>query len=65
MKAYVTQAQAHGGGWVQIVMHHVCDGCSPYSIRAATLAAFLDWLAGERAQGGIRVQTVHEALDGS
>ena len=26
----VTQAQQNGGGWVQLVFHHVCTGCDLY-----------------------------------
>jgi hypothetical protein len=26
IEGYVTAAETHGGGWVQLVFHHVCDG---------------------------------------
>jgi len=45
LQGYVTQAEAHGGGFVPIVFHHVCDGCATDSVSPATLAAFADWLA--------------------
>ena len=31
LQGYVTQAEQHGGGWVQVVFHEVCDGCDQYS----------------------------------
>lgn len=52
LEVRVTQAEA-GGGWVHIVMHHVCDGCDTYSVSKDTLGAFLDWLAPRRAQGTV------------
>jgi peptidoglycan/xylan/chitin deacetylase (PgdA/CDA1 family) len=64
MQGYVTQAETHGGGWVQLVFHHVCDGCDPYSVRPSTLASFLDWLAA-RAASGTTVKTVREVIGGS
>jgi peptidoglycan/xylan/chitin deacetylase (PgdA/CDA1 family) len=47
MQGIVTAAQP-GGGWVQLVFHHVCDpaeGCGPNTITPATFAALVDWLA--------------------
>ncbi|MFI6328102.1 polysaccharide deacetylase family protein [Micromonospora chersina] len=65
LKTYVTQAETHGGGWVQLVMHHVCDGCGgDYEVSPATLAAFLDWL-GPRAATGTTVRTVNEVVGGA
>jgi peptidoglycan/xylan/chitin deacetylase (PgdA/CDA1 family) len=64
MKGYVTQAETHGGGWVQLVMHHVCDGCDPYSVSPSTLSSFLDWLT-PRAAGGTVVKTVREVIGGA
>jgi peptidoglycan/xylan/chitin deacetylase (PgdA/CDA1 family) len=54
MKRYVTQAEENGGGWVQLVFHHVCDsGCGEYSIPLARLTAFLDWLQPRAANGTV------------
>ncbi|MEH0843238.1 polysaccharide deacetylase family protein [Micromonospora sp. CPCC 205711] len=64
LQGYVTQAEQHGGGWVQLVMHHVCDGCGEdYEVSPATLASFLDWLA-LRADAGTTVKTVDEVIGG-
>ena len=63
LESYVTKAEQHGGGWVPLVFHHVCDGCNPLSVSPATLAAFLDWLA-QRAAYGTVVRTVAEVIGG-
>lgn len=45
MQAYVTEAENHGGGWVQIVFHHVCDRCDAYSVSLTDFTAFVEWLS--------------------
>ena len=45
VEGYVTNAEQHGGGWVPLVFHHVCDGCDSLSITPANLDAFMTWLA--------------------
>ena len=60
IQSYITQADAHGGGWVPLVFHHVCDGCNVNSISPAVLAELLDWLAAR----GTPVKTVHEVIGG-
>jgi peptidoglycan/xylan/chitin deacetylase (PgdA/CDA1 family) len=64
LKGLVTQAQEHGGGWVPLVFHHVCDECDAASIDPETFNAFLDWL-GEEAGNGVSVKTVHEVIGGA
>jgi peptidoglycan/xylan/chitin deacetylase (PgdA/CDA1 family) len=59
----VTGAEAQGGGWTQIVFHHLCDHCDPFSTTPATLAAFLDWLAPRQASGTV-VRTVRDVVRG-
>ena len=63
IQSLVTDAEANGGGWVEIRMHHICGGCNPDSITQANLAALLDWLA-PRAANGTVVRTVHEVFGG-
>lgn len=64
MKGYVTQAEQNGGGWVQLVIHHVCSGCGdPYSVTPANLDAFLTWLQ-PRASTGTTVKTVNQVIGG-
>jgi len=64
LKLYVTQAEQHGGGWVPLVFHHVCDGCDTLAVSPATLAAFLDWLQPRAAQGTV-VATVDAVMGGA
>ena len=58
IQTLVTQAQQHGGGWVPIVFHKICNGCDAESIAPSTLNTFLDWLGAagcngeDRAPGG-------------
>ncbi|MFD9224598.1 polysaccharide deacetylase family protein [Streptomyces sp. NPDC060064] len=62
LKGFVTEAEKRGGGWVPLVFHHVCDGCTPtYGIKPKVLSAFLDWLK-TRASAGTRVATVGEVM---
>jgi len=62
MQGYVRQAQAAGGGWVQLVFHHVCDACGqPYAITPANLAALLDWIS---TQPNTVVRTVQQVVGG-
>jgi len=63
IEGYVTSAEASGGGWVQLVFHHVCNGCDAYSITPANLTALLDWLQPRSATGTI-VLTTHEVIGG-
>ena len=61
----VLTAQRHGGGWVPLVLHHVCpaDNCGELSIRDATFRAFVAWLARQRGRG-IVVETMRQAIGG-
>lgn len=63
MENYVLQAEQHGGGWVILVMHHICSGCDPYSVSPDQLNTFLTWLA-QRAGGGTTVKTVGDVIGG-
>ena len=63
IEGYVTAAEQHGGGWVQLVFHHVCDGCDAYSISPANLSALLDWLQ-PRAAAGTVVETTNQVIGG-
>lgn len=63
IEGYVTQAEQSGGGWVQLVFHHVCNGCDAYSITPQNLTALLDWLQ-PRATNGTIVRTTAEVIGG-
>jgi hypothetical protein len=64
---WVTQAEQHGGGWVQLVFHDLCatncDG-DEYSTTPALFNAFLDWLQ-PRAANGTLVKTVGQVMSGT
>jgi len=64
MENHVLQAEQHGGGWVVLVMHHVCRGCDPYSVPPVQLDSFLSWLSARTARG-TTVKTVDEVIGGS
>jgi peptidoglycan/xylan/chitin deacetylase (PgdA/CDA1 family) len=63
LQSVVTRAEAAGGGWVPITLHHVCDGCDPdgYSTSPSTLSAFIAWLAS-RASAGTYVRTMQDIV---
>ena len=50
LQGWITQAEDHGGGWVPLVFHDICDGCANGSISASDLQAFLDWLQARAPQ---------------
>jgi peptidoglycan/xylan/chitin deacetylase (PgdA/CDA1 family) len=58
LEGYV--AAAEPDGWVPIVFHHVCDGCSTIGIAPAVLEDFLDRLEAR----GTQVLTVDEVIGG-
>ena len=62
MKAQVKAAMT-SGGWLPLVLHAVCDGCSSIGFEPTTLAAFLDWLEAQRSMGVV-VKTVGEVAGG-
>jgi peptidoglycan/xylan/chitin deacetylase (PgdA/CDA1 family) len=64
MENYVLHAEEHGGGWVILVMHRICDDCSTYSVSAGQLDSFLAWLA-PRAANGTTVAPVGDVIGGS
>jgi peptidoglycan/xylan/chitin deacetylase (PgdA/CDA1 family) len=64
IEGWITQTENAGGGWVQLVFHHVCNGCDVYSISPANLTALLDWLQ-PRAASGTVVRTINEVIGGA
>jgi peptidoglycan/xylan/chitin deacetylase (PgdA/CDA1 family) len=76
MQNFVTAAAIHGGGWVPMVFHQVCNEAAPdfstciaqYGVRDTVLGAFMDWLqnAGQPggAPAGVTVKTVAQVIDG-
>ncbi len=59
----VTNAETHGGGWVQLTFHHIAVGTDPTLTISPTLFnTFITWLAARTANGTTSVQTVAQAL---
>jgi peptidoglycan/xylan/chitin deacetylase (PgdA/CDA1 family) len=65
VEGYVTAAETHGGGWVQLLIHHLCNGCDAYSMTVPDFTAFVDWLQGEVASGRVVVKTTDQVIGGS
>jgi hypothetical protein len=63
LQSYVTGAETHGGGWVVLVFHGICDnGCAgTNSLSPSTFTAFLDWLQPRSASGTV-VRTVSQVM---
>jgi peptidoglycan/xylan/chitin deacetylase (PgdA/CDA1 family) len=64
IKSYITNAETHGGGWVILVFHDICDGCDQYSTPQSTLQGLLDWLE-PRASDGTVVKTMNQVIGGA
>lgn len=64
VEGWITAAEQHGGGWVMILIHHLCDGCDAYSTTVADFTALLDWLQ-PRAGIGTVVRTTDAVMGGS
>jgi peptidoglycan/xylan/chitin deacetylase (PgdA/CDA1 family) len=58
IEGYVTQAQQHGGGWVQLVFHHICNKCELYAITKPNFRALVNWLATQRNTTTATIQQV-------
>jgi endoglucanase len=63
IESFVTAAEQAGGGWVQLVFHHLCNQCDAYSITPQDFTELLDWLQ-PRAAGGTVVKTTAEVIGG-
>jgi len=64
IKGYVTAARTHGGGWVQLVFHNICNGCDAYSITKARFTSLLAWLQSQSANG-VSVETTAQVVGGA
>lgn len=63
IEGYVTAAEQNGGGWVQLVFHHLCNSCDAYSMTVSDFTALLDWLQ-PRAATGTTVETTAQVIGG-
>jgi peptidoglycan/xylan/chitin deacetylase (PgdA/CDA1 family) len=64
MENYVTQAQQHGGGWVQLIFHHICNSCNPYAVTLPDFDTLMAWLRSQSRQHSIVVKTVKQVIGG-
>lgn len=64
MRALITDPYENGGGWVQLIFHHVCDDCNDYGISVDEMDSFLSWLTNEREAGRVQVKTTREVIRG-
>jgi peptidoglycan/xylan/chitin deacetylase (PgdA/CDA1 family) len=58
----VTSAMSTGG-WVPILFHDICTGCTSLSISEGDFATYLDWLQAQSVNGVV-VQTVQQVVGG-
>jgi peptidoglycan/xylan/chitin deacetylase (PgdA/CDA1 family) len=63
IEGYVMAAEQHGGGWVQLVFHHICNSCDAYSITATNFQALLNWLQADATNGSV-VETTAQVIGG-
>jgi len=63
MMRYITSVNQDGGGWAIFVFHHVCDGCSEFSIKPDNFSRFISLIAEQR-QNGLMIKTVNEVISG-
>jgi peptidoglycan/xylan/chitin deacetylase (PgdA/CDA1 family) len=63
LQSHVIGAERHGGGWVVLVFHGVCDNlCTgEYSISPELFSDFLDWLEPRSSRGTV-VRTVGDVI---
>jgi hypothetical protein len=63
LQASVTGAEDHGGGWVPLDFHGICDDqCADVnSLSPAIFGQFLDWLAPRAAHGTV-IRTVGQFM---
>ncbi len=59
----VTDAQAHGGGWIIFTIHDVCARNCALGVTVPELRSVLGWLSGQ-ARNGVSVRTVHQVVGG-
>jgi len=64
IEGYVTAAEQHGGGWVQLTFHHICSGCDAYSITPANMQSVLDWLNTQVTAGAVAIKTTEQVIGG-
>ncbi|MET0931468.1 MAG: Ig-like domain repeat protein [Aeromicrobium sp.] len=65
-KDAVTNAETHGGGWVQFTFHNICTTtCGELAVTQTLLTQFLDWLDAREATNNTVVKTVGDVIGGN
>lgn len=64
LKHYVTRVEQSGGGWVVVVFHDVCEGCSDLAITPDAFDEFLEWLTRRDAESTV-IATVADVVGGT
>ncbi|GAA4572189.1 polysaccharide deacetylase family protein [Planotetraspora kaengkrachanensis] len=64
IKAGITAAQSHGGGWYNIYLHHICETCPTYSMPPSDFADLLTWLRERVDDGSIIIRTAGQVIGG-
>jgi peptidoglycan/xylan/chitin deacetylase (PgdA/CDA1 family) len=63
LQDFVTNAESHNGGWVQLTFHHIATkGDASLTIHPDLFNQFVTWLGARTANGTTVVQTVAQAL---
>jgi peptidoglycan/xylan/chitin deacetylase (PgdA/CDA1 family) len=62
-KRTIEQVARHGGGWVPLVFHEVCDRCSAMGVSPNELRSLLRWIKVHRVDGYV-VRTVGTVVGG-
>jgi peptidoglycan/xylan/chitin deacetylase (PgdA/CDA1 family) len=62
-KRAIKRVARHGGGWVPLVFHEVCDHCSEMGVSPGGLRSLLAWISAHRSDG-IVVRTVGAVVGG-
>jgi peptidoglycan/xylan/chitin deacetylase (PgdA/CDA1 family) len=57
----IQQVSRHGGGWVPLVFHEVCDHCSELGVSPNDMRSLLRWIKAHRADGYV-VRTVGRVI---
>jgi peptidoglycan/xylan/chitin deacetylase (PgdA/CDA1 family) len=66
LQGTVTNAEANGGGWVQLSFHHIAVGTDPTLTISPTLfSQFVVWLAARGTTNNTVVQTVGQVIGGT
>jgi peptidoglycan/xylan/chitin deacetylase (PgdA/CDA1 family) len=58
----ISNAIRHGGGWLPLLFHNICTGCSDLSVTKANFTALLDWIKTQE-RNGVVVRTMAQVIN--